>query len=153
MNKKTWILGGGCFIAGLVIGHIVALAQAGKTVANTLAVVQLTETGEACNRAFQAYQHESSPVAIYALSAAVERLKSAEDFGATTLYTKEMMAFDGVMLHGRLARLYLAAGETNSCEDHVAEALKRAQNIPALQTVTNQTALMELIAKADRKTK
>jgi hypothetical protein len=151
MSKKAWIFGGGCLIAGLVIGYFVALAQAGSTLANTLAMFQLTETGQACDRAFQAYQHESSPVAIYALSEALGKLKTAEDFGATPVYTKQMMAFDGLMLHGRLARLYLIAGQTNSCEQQVADALKCAQDIPACRAITNQMALMELIAKADRK--
>ena len=65
MSKKAWIICGGCLIAGLVIGYFMALAQAGKTIADTLAILQMTETGQASDRAFQAYQHESSPVAIY----------------------------------------------------------------------------------------
>jgi hydroxyethylthiazole kinase-like sugar kinase family protein len=116
MSKKAWIICSGCLIAGLVIGYFVALAQAGSTIANTLAILQLTETGQASDRAYQAYQHESSPVAIYAFTEALDRLKTAEDYGATPIYTKQMMAFDGLMLHGRLAKLYLTAGQTNLCE-------------------------------------
>jgi hypothetical protein len=153
MSKKAWIVCGGCLIAGLVIGYLVAMARDGSTIAKMLAIQQMTQTATAEDRAFQAYQHESSPVAIYALTGALDRLKTAEDFGATPYYTKQMMAFDGLMLHGRLARLYLAAGQTNLFEQHVADALKCAQDIPACRAVTNQSALMELIAKADRKTK
>jgi hypothetical protein len=153
MSKKAWICCGGCLIAGLVIGYLVAMTRDGSTIANMLACLQLTETGEASDRAFQAYQHENNPVAIYALTEALDRLKTAEDFGATPCYTKQMMAFDGLMLHGRLARLYLTAGQTNLCEQQIADALKSAQDVPACQAITNQAALMELVAKADRKTK
>jgi hypothetical protein len=152
MSKKAWIVCGGSLIAGLVIGYLVAMERDGSTIATMLAIQQLTETGQASDRAFQAYQHESSPVAIYALTEALDRLKTAEDFGATPIYPKPMMAFDGLMLHGRLARLYLTTGQTSSCEQQVADALKCAQDIPACRAITNQAALMKLIAKADRKT-
>jgi len=150
MSKKAWIICGGCLIAGLVIGYFMALAQAGKTIADTLAILQMTETGQASDRAFQAYQHESSPVAIYAFTEALDRLKTAEDYGATPIYTKQMMAFDGLMLHGRLARLYLVTGQTNLSEQHISDALMCAKDIPACRAITNQVALMELVAKADK---
>lgn len=153
MSKKAWFVCGVCLITGLVIGYFVALAQAGKTIANTLACLQLTETGLASDRAFQAYLHESSPVAVYAFNEALDRLKTAEEFGPTSIYTKQMMALDGLMLHGRLAKLYFTVGQTNLCEQHVVDALKCAQDIPACRAVTNQAALMELIAKADTKIK
>jgi hypothetical protein len=151
MSKKAWICCGGCLVIGLVIGYFVAVARDGSTIANLLATLQLTETGEASDRAFQAYQHESSLVAIYALSEALDRLKAAEDFGATPIYTRRMMTLDELMLRARLARLCLAAGQTNSCEQQVAEALKCAQDVPACRAITNQAALMELIAKADKR--
>ena len=132
MSKKAWIICGGCLVAGLVIGYFAAMARYGSTIANTLAILQLTEMGQASDRAYQAYQHESSPVAIYALTEALDRLKTAEDFGATPIYTEQMMAFDGSTLHGRLARLYLTAGQTNLCEQQVADALKCVQDIPAV---------------------
>lgn len=150
MSKKAWIIYGGCLIIGLVIGYFVAMARDGGTIANVLAIQQLIDTGQANDRAFQAYQHESNPVAIYALTEALDRLKSAEDFGATPIYTEQMMAFDGMMLHGRLARLYLTSGQTNLCEQQITDALKCAQDIPACRAVTNQAALMELITKADK---
>ncbi len=152
MSKKAWIVCGGCLIAGLVIGYLVATERDGSTVATMLAIQQLTETSQASDRAFQAYQHESACVAIYALTEALDRLKAAEDFGATPIYSKQMMSFDGLLLHGRLARLYLTTGQTNLCEQHVTDALKCAQDIPACRAITNQAALMELIAKADKKT-
>ena len=150
MNKKAWICCGGCLIAGLVIGYFVAMARDGSTIANMLAILQLTETGQAGDRAFQAYQHEGAPVGIYALTEALDRLKAAEDFDATPIYTKQMMAFDGLMLHGRLARLYLTAGQTNLSEQHISDALMCAKDIPACRAITNQVVLMELIAKADK---
>ena len=153
MSKKAWILCGGCLIAGLAVGYIMAMARYGSTVANVLATLQLTETGQASDRAFQAYQHESRSVAIYAFNEALDRLKTAEDFGPTPIYPKSMMALDGVMLHGRLARLYLAAGQTNLCDQQVADALMCAQDVQACRAITNQATLMELIAKADSKIK
>src|SRR5271168_210524 len=99
MSKKAWICCCCCLIAGLLTGYFVAIARDGRVIANTLACFQLTETGEASERAFQAYQHERSPVAIYAFTEALDRLQSAEEFGATPFYTKRMMAFDGLLLH------------------------------------------------------
>jgi hypothetical protein len=153
MSKKAWFCSIGSLIVGLVIGYFAAQARDGSVIANYMAILQLTEMGNVSDRAFQAYQHESSPVAIYAFTEALERLKDAEDFGATPYYPKQMMAFDGLMLHARLAKLYLTAGQTNLCQQQVADALKCVQDIPACQAVTNQAALMELVAKADRKIK
>jgi hypothetical protein len=153
MSKKAWLSCGGCLIAGLAIGYFGAMAKYGSTVANTLACLEMTQTGEADDRAFQAYQHESSPVAIYALTEALDRLKTAEDFGETPYLSKQMMGFDGMMINGRLAKLYLATGQTNLSEQRVADALKCAQDVPACRAITNQAALMELIAKADEKAK
>ena len=125
------------------------MAKYGSTVANTLACLEMSQTGEADDRAFQAYHTKAVESAIYALTEALDRLKTAEDFGETLYLTKQMMAFDGLMLHGRLARVYLTAGQTNLCEQQVADAARTSvQDIPACRTITNQAALMELIAKA-----
>jgi hypothetical protein len=152
MSKKAWIVCSGCLLVGWAVGYLVEMARAGSTIAKFLAIQQLTETGQASDRAFQAYQHESSPVAIYAFTEALDRLKTAEDFGPTPIFPKQMMAFDGLLLHGRLARLYLTSGQTNLCEQQVDDAIKCAQDVPACRAIINQAALMELIAKADRKT-
>ena len=152
MNRKAWICCGVCLIIGLVVGYFVATARDGSTIAQMLAIFQLTQTAQANDRAYQAYLHESSPVGIYALHEALDKLKDAEDFGPTPIYTTNMMAFDELMLRGRLAKLYLAAGQTNLCKQQVDDALKCAQEIPACRAITNQAALMLLIVKADSKT-
>ena len=150
MSKKAWICCGGCLIAGVVIGYCVAMAKYGNTLANTLACLEMTQSGVATDRAFEAYQHESIPVAIYALAEALDRLKTAEDFGVTPYMTKQTMAFDGLMLHGRLAKLYMVIGQTNLSEQQVSGAIICAKDIPACRAITNQVALMKLIAKADK---
>jgi hypothetical protein len=68
MNKKAWLVCISCLIAGLAIGYFCALVHAGGVVANSLALLKEIEITESGKRAFQAYQHESKPIAIYALT-------------------------------------------------------------------------------------
>jgi hypothetical protein len=149
MTKKSWLYCAGCLVVGLAVGYFYAQASAGRVVANTLASLEVVDLGEAENRAFQAYQHESIPVAIYSLSEYLEKLKAAEQAGATPFVSSQILSIDMMLTHARLAKLYDQTGQTNLSEQHFSEALDCAKADSKL-TITNRDALMEFVAKIDK---
>ena len=154
MNEKTWLFGCACLITGLVIGYFAMQIKEDRDITNALAVHQFNNTAEIEDRAFQAYRHEDSPIAIYALNEALDKLQSDEDQGETPFMSMKIIRSDEMLTEGRLAKLYLNMGQTNSGEQHVTEALKYAQDLPAYrETVTNQATLMQVIAAFDKSAK
>jgi hypothetical protein len=149
MNKKSWIYCCGCLIIGLAVGYLYAQASAGHGVANTFALLKFTDLAETEDRAFQAYQHESSPVGIYALSEALDMEKAAEKAGATRFVSSQMLSIDMMLTHARLAKLYEQTGQTNLSERHFSEALDCAKADSKL-TMTNRDTLMDFVAKIDK---
>jgi len=149
MSKKAWLSCGGCLIAGLAIGYFGAMAKYGSTVANTLACLEMVDLGDSGNRAFQAYQHESIPVAIYSLSEYLDKLKAAEQAGATPFVSSQILSIDMMLTHARLAKLYGQTGQTNLSEQHFSEALDCAKADSKL-TITNRDGLMDFVAKIDK---
>jgi hypothetical protein len=81
MKKKAWIVSICCLIAGLVIGLFCGLICGTKMLATALSLLKAGELTESGDRAFQAYQHESRPVAIYALTQDLNTLRDQEDLG------------------------------------------------------------------------
>jgi hypothetical protein len=75
-----------------------------------------------------------------------------EDAGETPYESRRMMAADEMLIRGRLAKLYLATGQTNLSEQQIAAALECAQACgPQWQgAITNQAALMRVIAEVDK---
>jgi hypothetical protein len=150
MNKKAWLFCIGSLIVGLVIGCFAELIWAGGTIANTIACLEMTSVGEMENRAFQAYLHESAPVAIYALTQALNKEKEAEQLGGTPFMSKQIISVDLLLTHARLAKLYAQTGQTNLSSQHFEEALNYAKTEGKLQTITNQAALLDFVAKIDK---
>ena len=152
MSKKAWFCCGGFLIAGLAIGYVAAQVRDGGIIANTLACLEMTNLGESSERAQKAYQHESLPVAIYALTELLDKQKAAEQIGETAFMSKQIISIDLMLTHARLAKLYTEAGQTNLSEQHFTEALNYAKADSKL-TITNRETLMDFVAKIDKGTK
>jgi hypothetical protein len=153
MTKEAWFFCGGGVIAGLVagmaIGDIAAQTGAGRGAANMFQTLKFTELGDSENRAYQAYQHESIPVAIYALSVSLDKMKEAAQIGETRLLSKEILATDLMLTHARLAKLYEQTGQSDVAAQHLNEALNYAK--AGRQTwITNRDSLMNFVAKLDK---
>ena len=156
MGKKANFVAAGCLIFGLLLGvggaYFCGGAYSGKRIADGLALFKEMEIAESGQRAFAAYQHESPQVAIYALSQYLDTLKKTEEMaGANAVFmTKSGINFDTVLAHVRLAKMYAAAGQPDRSTQHIAEALRRACQDRRLQTITNETALTEIVARIDK---
>jgi len=109
----------------------------------------MTDLGEFSGRAQKAYQHESLPVAIYALTELLDKQMAAEQIGETAFMSKQVISIDLMLTHARLAKLYAEAGQTNSCEQHFIEALNCAKADSKL-AITNRETLMDFLAKIDK---
>jgi hypothetical protein len=159
MSKKAWFISIGCLIAGLAIGFFVGLIHGGAILADTLALVKVTELTESGERAFQAYQHESKPIAIYALTQDLNVLQNQKYLGNNPFFSTPTEIQRRLMFnHARLAKLLVEDGQTNASQSHIAEALKYAQEtsidpnpVARFSSVTNETQLFEILAKFDQK--
>jgi hypothetical protein len=155
-SRKTLVWYGVCLIAGMVIGYFVACVKYGRSVANAAGLFEFTYTAGVEDQAFQAYLHQSPPVAIYAMNQALKQMKDMEDSSGETPYeSRRIMATDEMFIHGRLAKLYLAVGQTNLSELQVTNALQCAweSGPPWRQAITNEAVLMEVVAKIDNEGK
>jgi hypothetical protein len=156
MSKKAYFVAVGCFIGGVLLGvgggYFCGIAYWGKQMADGLALIKETEIAESGQRAFAAYQHETPPVAIYALSQYLETLKQAEEIGGANpvFMTKAAINFDTMLTHARLAKIYEATGQSDLSAQQFAEALRRASQDPKFQIITNKTILKEIVSRVDK---
>lgn len=156
MTRKAYIIALGCFIVGLLLGvggaYFCGGAYSGKQIADGLALFKEMEIAEAGQRAFAAYQHESPQVAIYALSQYLDTLKKTEEMADenAVFMTKSGINFDTMLAHARLAKVYAASGQADRSMQQIAQALKRASQDRRLQTITNEVALTEVVARIDK---
>ena len=153
MNKKAWFYCGSWLVVGLAIGYMAASASDGRAVSRAFATFRMTDLGEMEHRAFQAYQHESSLVGIYAQTEALDKLKDAKQYGLAPFMSAQMVSFDMMLTHARLAKLYAETGQTNLSAQHFADALTCAKETDNGQGITNESALMELVTKIDKAVK
>jgi hypothetical protein len=148
MNKKSFFYCCGCLVVGLAVGYFYARVSAGSVVANTFALLNFTDLGETDERAFQAYQHDSAPVGIYALTEVLDKQTKAAQFGGKPFMNRRMISIDLMLTHARLAKLYDESGQTNLSEQHVVEALNCAKEWSPF--ITNKIILMDIVAKIDK---
>ncbi|HEX3889298.1 MAG TPA: hypothetical protein VHX90_00485, partial [Verrucomicrobiae bacterium] len=141
MCKKSCFYCIGCLVLGLAAGYFYAQVRAGHVIADTFATLEMTDLGESSERAQNAYQHESIPVAIYALTELLDKQKTAEQIGETPFISRQIISIDLMLTHARLAKLYAEAGQTNLSVQHIDEALNYAKADNKL-TITNQDELM-----------
>jgi hypothetical protein len=157
--EKIWLISLGCLATGLVIGAFCGIIYTTKQFAEALALLKASEMSESGERAFQAYQHESNSIAIYALTQDLKIPQDAKELGnnpffATPTEIQRRLMFN----HARLAKLLAESGQTNASMTHIAEALKYAQEtstdpnvIARFSSVTNEMQLFETLAKFDQK--
>jgi hypothetical protein len=146
-------------VGGLVIGIFSGAVYATKQFAEALALLKAAELTESGDRAFQAYQHESNSIAIYALMQDVKTLQDAQKLGKNPFYATSTEVQRRLMLdHARLAKLFAEISQTDASTNHIAEALKCAQEtgvdsntVARFSTITNETQLFETLAKFDQK--
>jgi len=155
MKKTLWL---GCvasLLVGGAAGFFCSQAGTGRAVASTIAHLNIDALVRAESQAAQAYRQEGGPVAIYALTEALEKMKLCEQFpggftipGEPRFRSGPPFALDMMLIHGRLAKLYDQSGNPNLSGQHLAAALDYAQAGGAA-TVTNRLNLMDFVAKAD----
>ncbi len=149
MSKHSWFYCIGCLVLGVIVGYFYAEARAGRAVANAYAAFEITGLGESSGHAQKAYEHESVPVAIYAMTELLDKQTAAEQVGETAFESKRMISIDLMLTHARLAKLYSEAGQTNLNAQHLAEALRYARADSNL-VITNEETLMDFVAKVDK---
>jgi len=157
MSKRAYFVSIGCFVVGLLLGvggtYFFGMAYWGKQTADGLVMIKQAELAESGEKAFDAYQHESQPIAIYALSRYLASLKEMEDqIGSENpvLLTKMDVHFDMMLTHARLAKVYAAMGQPELSRQQLADALQCASQEHKLQTITNQAVLAEILARVDK---
>jgi hypothetical protein len=146
MNKKSWLICIGGLFIGLVLGYFIGILHAGSIMASGLTLLKETELGHSGDVAFQAYQHESRPIAIYALSQDLATLQDAQQLvddpaSSFRLEVARRMMF----VHARLAKLGYGTNQ-------ISEALQCAQAAgPKFSSITNESELSGMVAKFDQK--
>lgn len=156
MSRKAYFVAVGSFIVGLLLGVGGAFfcggVYSGKKIAEGLALFKEMEIAEFGQRAFAAYQHESPPVAIYALSQYLDKLKKMEELAGekAVFTTKSGINFDTMLTHARLAKVYAAAGQSDRSSQHIFEALRRAGRDQRLGSISNEAMLMEVLDRIDK---
>lgn len=124
-------------------------ARAGRTLAGAFAAFQIRDLSESAERAQKAYNQESVPVAIYAMTELLDRQQAAEKAGETAFLSRQIIATDLMLTHARLAKLYGAAAQPNMITQHITEALRYAK-IDTNLAITNQDTLMSFLARIDK---
>ena len=156
MSKKAYIIAVGCFIVGVFLGvgggYMGSMVYWGKQTADGLALIKEMEIAESGQQAFAAYQHESPPVAIYALNQYLDALKRTEDLAGdnAVFMTRSGINFDTMLAHARLAKVYASAGQPDRSAQQIAAALERANRDQKLRGITNEAALKEMVARMDK---
>jgi len=142
-----------CFILGLALGVGGAMVYLGKSVAGALVLLKEIEVAQSGDRAFEAYQRESGAVAIYALGQHLKTLEGVRDIGDETpaFLTRLQIARETAFTHARWAKLYEDDGQTELARKHVAEALDHIAQPEKFRSITNTSALMDLVRKYDER--
>ena len=160
MTNRPRLYCGVCLIIGLAVGYFCGQARINRRAANVNAACNTAGVASSLRKANEAYQHESRPIAIYALTQSLDKLKECEQFperftiaGEPFFMGKQQFAFYMMTTHARLAKLYSETGQTNLSVQHVTEALNYAKEGGKYYAVTNDPALMEFINKQDRNAK
>jgi hypothetical protein len=155
MSKRTYFITAGSFLGGLLLGigltYFFSTAHCGKQIEDTLALIKDIETVGTGHRAFEAYKHNSPPVAIYALNLYLDSLKKAEEMGGGLL-TGGDLSFTVMLAHARLAKVYAESGQFDLSTQHVAIALARATQDRKFRAITNAASLAEIVARLDHTT-
>jgi len=160
MTKRSRLYCGVCFIIGLAVGYFCGLAGINRRATNVNAACNIASVVSSQRKANEAYQQESRPVAIYALTQSLDKLKECEQSpehftiaGKPFFMGKQQFAFYMMTTHARLAKLYSETGQTNVSVQHVAEALNYVKEGSKYYAVTNDPTLLEFIGKQEKSAK
>lgn len=150
MTKRSFFLLG--FLFGLIIGSTIIYIRATTRLRHYRDIFDLYQAAEyalAAQDASHAYYEESRPVAIYALSQQVLKLEQEEKDDRNPFVSDKDVPMGMVITHGRLAKLYAEAGETNLEAQNVAQALIWGKKTNRWH-FTNEMQLTNWIAKGNR---
>jgi hypothetical protein len=153
MSRRQCLIAIGCFLLGLVLGVGGGMTYSGKSIAGALALLKEIELTQSGDRAFEAYQRESRPVAIYALTQHLKTLEGIQDIGSESpaFLTRLHVYPDTAFTHARLAKLYEADGQTQLAGKHAAAALHHIAKVEKFSTVTNRSGLLDVVARFDER--
>jgi hypothetical protein len=138
-------------VGGTYFIMIAKYSQPAGSIPGQVLITEDALLADVSDRALDAYQHQSKPVAIYALLEELSVLKKAEDHGGTPWIEKWEILADMVLVNGRLAKLYDETGQTNDSARCVEEALGSAKESGAFAqaAITNRAGLMHYVATED----
>lgn len=120
MNRRTWLYCGGCLVALLAIGYIVAAAR------------------------------DSHHSAIRTQARGLAELESSLEHVQAGSQREQMIIWEIAVSHVHLSKLYAEIGQTNLSAQHIAEALIYAKKWQGACRITNESELMEGVAAWDR---
>jgi len=87
------------------------------------------ELVKSSQQADDAYQYNSGPIAIFALSNYLDKLEDAKELGPTPFTDQQDISLGLVMSHGRLAQLYDMGGQTI----RLSKRRPKRSNMPEIQ--------------------
>ncbi len=148
---KLFLVGLVGLFVGMVIGYFGEMVYAAAQFTRTFAFERETELNESGARAFKAYQRESAPVAVYALTQDVATLRMEEEPNAAATQFQMEVERRLTLDHTRLAKLLAVNGATTESANQVALALKCAQKSGRFATITTEAQLTDLVADCDAK--
>ena len=146
MSKKAYFISAGCLFLGLVLGIVGTMVYLGKVAAQGIFLTRAAEISASGDAAGDAYEHDSTQVAIGALLQHLAVLQTDENLGTNPLMDSRSSAMDMLLTHGRLAELYSESGQTNQSAQQMGEALKYAEASGCLWA-TNQETLLRFVSK------
>lgn len=136
---------------GIAGTYLIIMPHCTKMASRTFFTAEAYKLGEDAQRSFDAYKHESKPVAIYALSEHLLALKKAKEIPENArLLNDRGLYLDLMLTHARVGKLYAETEQTNLSAQHFSEALKCAKEAGDGASITNQTSLQEMVDRLDR---
>jgi hypothetical protein len=154
MNRKAWYICVASFVVGLAIGMLGTMIYAGQTWANALYFLKEGEVVDSEMLAFDAYQHEPRPIAIYALQQDLAKLEDTQvDYNSNpALITNSMIRVRLMVANARLGQLLADDGQFEQSSNHVAKALNYASMVGGkFFSITNRDRLFDVLTNWDKK--
>lgn len=130
------------FIVGAVVGGVMVAGLSGKSIQQTWQISEMQCRADFGNRVWQAYQEESSEVAIWALKNFIQtlnkQLKQAQE-------PAKDIQIDLVLAYVRLAILHKQVNDIKSYHENIAKALTLSNDIFPDKKYTEESLLTFVI--------
>jgi hypothetical protein len=157
MSKKLWICSIGCLIIGLAIGYFCGLAGIKRRALDVNAACNMGVVTTALREANEAYHHETHPVAIYALTRALDQMNLCDQHpehyaisGEPFFMSRQQFAFYMMMTHARLAEIYGETGQTNLSQQHIPDMLGYAKDGTNYPSIAKEPALLKFVHNQEK---